>query len=208
MSTKSNMSTNSLITRPNENKCWCGKELPGCKLSDIDQQRLVEWFADNKDELLTAITLRERDRLLLPRIDSRISNLAQQLRKLEKKYQLPHQRVSTRDLVAFGIKYPLDNQVTDYQYREPRHSPVRDLDGSPLGNDNEFIQISHSYEPRQYDVRFYLEREIDLAVWDYNRIDRRNYYKEFRYDLIRLFPKGFPIRDHLHCIFKKLMPSA
>jgi len=187
------------------NNCWCGAEIPG--FSTIDQQRLVEWFAKNREPLLGAITTRERERLLLPRIDARISSLAQQLRRLEKKYQLPHLRVSARDLVAFGIKYPVENRLYDYQYREPRHSPVRDLDGSPLG-DNEFIQISHSYEPRQYDVRFYLEREIDWAVWEYNRIDRRNYYREFRYDLARLFPKSFPVRDHLHCIFGKLMRNA
>ena len=202
------MSTNSIPSIMSENQCWCGKDLSGFKLSDLDQQRLGEWFVKHREPVQAAITNRDRDRLLLPRIDSRIFNLAQQLKRLEKKYQLPHQRVSARDLVAFGIKYPLDNRVYDYQYREPRHSPVRDFDGSPLGDDNEFIQISHSYEPRQYDVRFHLEREIDLAIWEYNRIDRRNYYKEFRYDLLKLFPKGFPIRDHLHCIFRKLMPEA
>lgn len=195
------------IKNGNQNYCWCGAEITGFLLEAIDTPKLKEWFAIHREPILIAITNRERDRLLLPRIDSRLASLAQQLKRLEKKYQLPHQRVSARDLVSFGIKYPLDNRVYDYQYREPRHSPVRDLDGSPLGDDNEFIQISHTYEPRQQDVRFYLEREIDWAVWKYNRIDRRNYYKEFRYDLLRLFPKGFPIRDHLHCIFRKLIQN-
>lgn len=189
-------------------KCICGTEITGFQAEDLEHQRLKEWFAKHREPLLVAMTNRERDRLLLPRIDARLASLAQQLKRLEKKYQLPHQRVSARDLVSFGIKYPLDNRVYDYQYREHRHSPVRDVDGEPLVGDTEFIQISHSYEPRMRDVRFYLEREIDWAVWEYNRIDRRNYYHEFRYDLLRLFPKGFPIRDHLHCIFSKLITSA
>ena len=88
---------------------------------------MKEWFAKHREPLLVAMTNRKRDRLLLPRIDARLASLAQQLRQLEKKYQLPHQRVSARDLVSFGIKYPLDNRVYDYQYREHRHSPVRDV---------------------------------------------------------------------------------
>ena len=190
-------------------KCLCGAELPNSELyglffeDNTNWQRLVDWVARNREQINDAMTLRERDRLLLPRIDARLSELAIQLKQLEKKFQLPHQRVSARDLVAFGIKYPLSNRVYDYQFQSPRHSPVRDLDGEPCG-DQEFIQISHSYEPRQYDVRFYLEREIDFAVWQYNRIDRRNYFKDFRYDLLRLLPKGFPVRDHFHCLVASL----
>lgn len=210
------MSTNSRIIS-SENQCWCGKEISGHNLVDLEQQRLKDWFATHREQLLAAITNRERDRLLLPRIDARLFNLAQQLRLLEKKYQLPHQRVSARDLVAFCIKYPLDNRVYDYQYREHRHSPIRDLDGEPLGGKTpngepqggqEFIEISHSYEPKMYDVRFYLEREIDMAVRYYNQIDRRNYYREFRYDLALLVPKGFPASEHLHCIYYKLMAGS
>ncbi len=201
----STMSTNSILSIPTKNQCWCEKELSGYNLADLDKQKLVEWFTKNREQLIVAITNRERDRLLLPRIDARLSSLATQLLQLEKKYQLPHQRVSARDLIAFGIKYPLKNMAYDYPYNYYRHSPVRDLDGEPLSGENNFIEISHSHEPIQFDVRFHLDREIDLAVWDYNRIDRRNYYKDFRYDLLRLFPKGFPIRDHLHCIFRKLM---
>jgi hypothetical protein len=192
------------------NKCSCGVELQNSEsyhsffVDKTNYQKLSDWITRNREQIITAITDRNSDRLLLPRLDARIDDLAQQLKRLEKKYQLPHQRVSTRDLVAFGIKYPLANRVYDYQYRSPRHSPVRDLDGGPCGV-QEFIQISHSYEPRQYDVRFYLEREIDFAVWQYNRIDRRNYFKEFRYDLIRLLPKGFPVRDHFECIINAIL---
>lgn len=192
-----------------QNKCLCGAELPNLGFGmdsyvsffadNINFQRLADWVARNREQINNALVLRNRDRLLLPRIDARIQKLAQQLKRLEKKYQLPHQRVSARDLVVFGIKYPIANRVYDYQCLSPRHSPVRDLDGEPCG-DQEFIQISHSYEPRQYDVRFHLEREMDLAVWQYNRIDCRNYFREFRYDLIRLLPRGFPIREHFHCL--------
>ncbi len=191
-------------------KCCCGAELDNSVeysaffANNTNWQRLADWVTQNREQINDAMTLRERDKLLLPRIDARINDLAIQLKRLEKKYQLPHQRVSARDLVAFGIKYPLANRVYDYQCLSPRHSPVRDLDGEPCG-DQEFIQISHSYEPRQYDVRFHLEREIDFAVWQYNKIDRRNYFKDFRYDLLRLLPKGFPIRDHLHCLLKQLI---
>jgi hypothetical protein len=201
------MSTNPKISIPNGNQCWCGDEIIGYNLVDLDTQKLREWFTIHCEPLLVAITNRTRDRLLLPRIDTRINNLAQQLKRLEQKYQFPHQRVSARDLVAFGIRYPLNYPVYDYQYRDPQYSPVRDLDCSPLADDNEFIQISHSYEPLLYNVRFYLGLEIDFAVWEYNRIDRRNYYREFRYDLLRLFHKGFPVRDHLHCIFKQIMQT-
>lgn len=190
-------------------KCCCGSELGNLVeystffANITNWQRIVDWVARNSEQINDAMTLRERDRLLLPRIDARINNLAMQLKRLEKKYQLPDQRVSAGDLVAFGIKYPLSNRVYDYQFQSPRHSPVRDLDGELCG-DQEFIQISHSYEPRLYDVRFYLEREIDFAVWQYNRIDRRNYFKDFRYDLLRLLPKGFPVRDHFHCLVSSL----
>jgi hypothetical protein len=192
-----------------DSKCCCGSFLNNTAtynlfFNESNNLKLKNWIYKNKIPLLDIITKRARDRLLLPRLDARIDDLAQQLKRLEKKYQLPHQRVSTRDLVAFGIKYPLANRVYDYQCRSPRHSPVRDLDGGPCGV-QEFIQISHSYEPRQYDVRFHLEREIDFAVWQYNSIDRRNYFKEFRYDLIRLLPKGFPVRDHFECIINVIL---
>lgn len=183
----------------------CGTELPNSNgyakffADNTNWQQLIDWIGINREQITTAIVHRNRDRLLLPRIDARIQNLAQQLKRLEKKYQLPHQRVSARDLVAFGIKYPLVNREYDYQFQSPRHSPVRDLDGEPCG-DQEFIQISHSYEPRQFDVRFHLEREIDFGVWQYNRNDLRNYFREFRYDLIRLLPRDFPVRDHFHCL--------
>jgi hypothetical protein len=197
--------------------CSCGTELPGFQIDDLNLQRLKEWFTNKRDLILAAITDRARARLLLPRIDTRISNLAKQHRQLEKKYPLPHQRVSARDLTAFGIKYPLENRVYDYQFREHRHTIVRDIDGEPLGgktpngepcDGQEFIEISHAYEPKMYDVRFYLEREIDMAIWHYNRIDRRDYYREFRYDFARLVPKSFPVRDHLHCLISEFMTSS
>lgn len=191
-------------------KCVCSDNINNntedlIKLVNIE--KLQKWFTSNRNAVLSVMTARNRDRLLLPRIDARISNLAQQLRKLEKKYTLPHQRVSARDLSAFGIKYPLENRVYDYQFREHRHTIVRDIDGEPCDG-QEFVEISHSYEPKMYDVRFYLEQEIDMAVWHYNRIDRRDYYREFRYDLCRLLPKGFPAGDHLHCIFSELMVDS
>jgi len=188
--------------------CNCGQEILGFYLNDLDTPKLKEWFIMKREPLTAAMVARERNRLLLPRINARLTSLAKQLYRLEKKYKLPHQKVNARDLVAFGIKYPLDNRVFDYQYREYRHSPVRDLDGTPLCNDNEFIQIKHTFEPRLYDVRFHLEREIELSVLEYNRLDRWNYYREFQYDLMRLLPKGFPARDHLHCVFSKLISHA
>ena len=194
--------------------CMCGAELPGFRIDDLNLQRLKEWFTNKREPILAAITERSRARLLLPRIDARLSSLAKQHRQLEKKYTLPHQRVSARDLTAFGIKYPLQNRVYDYQFKEHRHTIVRDIDGEPLGGKTpngeplggqEFIEISHSYEPKMYDVRFYLELEIDMAVRHYNRIDRRDYYREFRYDLARLVPKSFPVIDHLHCLISNFM---
>lgn len=186
--------------------CICGAKLDQPYVV-LNINRLQEWISSNRDALQNAMTTRARDRLLLPRIDTKISDLAQQLRRLEQKYTLPHQRVTAGDLTAFGIKYPLQNKVYDYQFRSPRHSPVRDIDGESSAGGDDFIQISHSYEPRLYDVRCYLEREINKSVLEYNRIDRRDYYREFRYDLFRLFPKGFPIRDHLHCIFRKIIQN-
>jgi hypothetical protein len=198
----------------NSGTCICGAKLSGFQIDDVNQQRLKEWFTNKRELVLAAITERARARLLLPRIDTRITNLAKQHSQLEKKYTLPRQRVSARDLTAFGIKYPLENRVYDYQFKEHRYTIIREIDGEPLGgktpngepcDGQEFIEISNAYEPKMYNVRFYLEREIDMAIWHYNKIDRRDYYREFRYDLLRLVPKGFPISDHLHCIFSELM---
>lgn len=182
-------------------KCICGFRFD--TVSVMNPSKFLDWYQDNAARL-SEINLRyNQDKLMLPRLDIRINTLAEQIRKLERKYYNPHDRVAISDLINFGIKYPIEDYLSSLRFRSPRVSPTRDLDGEPC-NDDEFVKISHGYEPKLFDVRFYLERELDIAINKFQSVDLCNYFQKYNAEIRAVLIPSFPIHHHFGCIINYL----